>query len=86
MSQFSRNGFIFQLLASGDICRLRVTFANSLDPDQDRQKVGPDLDLNRLTLWWCSWKILLENVNFEDKKKSADDHKNKWKKSQHATF
>ena len=23
------------------------TFANSLDPDQDRQNVGPDLDPNR---------------------------------------
>ena len=29
---------------------LRMIFANSLDPDQDRQNVGPDLDLNRLTL------------------------------------
>ena len=37
-------------LASGDQYRLLVTFANSLDPDQDRQNVGPDLDPNRLTL------------------------------------
>ena len=29
---------------------LLLTFANSLDPDQDRQNVGPDLDLNSLTL------------------------------------
>ena len=29
--------------------RLLITFANSLDPDQDRQNVGPDLDPNRLT-------------------------------------
>ena len=29
---------------------LLKTFANSLDPDQDRQNVGPDLDSNRLTL------------------------------------
>ena len=28
-----------------------VAFANSLDPDQDRQNVGPDLDPNRLTVW-----------------------------------
>ena len=28
-------------------------FANSLDPDQDRQNVDPDLDLNRLTLIAC---------------------------------
>ena len=26
------------------------TFANSLDPNQDRQNVGPDLDPNRLIL------------------------------------
>ena len=27
-----------------------LNFANSLDPDQDRQNVGPDLDPNLLTL------------------------------------
>ena len=27
-----------------------ITFANSLDPDQDRRNVGPDLNPNRLTL------------------------------------
>ena len=37
-------------LASGEFCGLRITFANSLDPDQDRHSVGPDLDSNRLTL------------------------------------
>ena len=31
-------------------CRLLTTFANSLDPDQARQDVGPDLDPNYLTL------------------------------------
>ena len=30
--------------ASGDFCRLLITFANSLDPDQARQNVGPELD------------------------------------------
>ena len=30
-------------------CRLQKAFANSLDPDQARQKVGPDLDPNGLT-------------------------------------
>ena len=30
--------------ASGDFCRLLITFANSLDPDQARQNVGPVLD------------------------------------------
>ena len=29
---------------------LLITFANSLDPDQARQNVGPDLDPNWLTL------------------------------------
>ena len=32
------------MLTSGDFCRLLITFANSLEPDQDRQYVGPDLD------------------------------------------
>ena len=31
----------------GDFCRLLITFANSLEPDQDRQNVGPDLDSKR---------------------------------------
>ena len=35
-------------LANGDFCRL--TFANSLDPDQAQHSVGPDLDSNCLTL------------------------------------
>ena len=30
----------------GDFCRLMKKFANSFDPDQDRQNVGPDLDLD----------------------------------------
>ena len=32
------------------------TFANSLDPDQARHFVGPDLDPNCLTPWWYVWK------------------------------
>ena len=32
------------------ICRLLITLANSLDPDQDRQNIGSDLDSNCLTL------------------------------------
>ena len=36
--------------ASGHICCLLITFTNSLDPGQDRQNVGPDLDPNCLTL------------------------------------
>ena len=36
-------------LASGDFYCLLITFANSLDPDQDQQNVGPDLDSYCLT-------------------------------------
>ena len=38
--------------ASGDFCRLLITFVNSLDPDQAQQNVRPDLDPNCLTPWW----------------------------------
>ena len=36
-------------VASGDFCHLLITFANSLDPDQALQNVGPDLDPNCFT-------------------------------------
>ena len=51
-------------------CRLLITIANSLDPGQARQNVGPDLDPDCLTLWWCSWKNYLKIFIL---KKSADD-------------
>ena len=41
-----------------------ITFANSLDPDQDRQNVGPDLDPNCLTLMEFP-KEFFEKVDFE---------------------
>ena len=45
------NAKAFKFLpASGDFCHLLITFANSLDPHQDRQNVGPDLDPNCSTL------------------------------------
>ena len=34
----------------GNICRLPITFANSLDPDQARQNISQELDINCLTL------------------------------------
>ena len=37
---------------------LLVAYANSLDPDQVRQNVGPDLDPSCLSLWWLFLKIL----------------------------
>ena len=33
-------------LHSGNFCFLLISFANSLDPDQDQQNVSPDLDPN----------------------------------------
>ena len=52
-----------------ETCRLLITFANSLEPDQDQQNVGPDLDPNCL----CSTHFVKELIL---KKKSADDKEN----------
>ena len=42
--------FVFKSLPTRvDFCCLLITFANSLDPDQARQNVRPNLDLNCLT-------------------------------------
>ena len=38
--------------AGGDICRLSFTFANSLEPDQARQKIGSSLNPNCLAFWY----------------------------------
>ena len=70
------------LLASGDFCRLLIIFANSLDPDQARQNVGPDLDPDCLTLWCYSWKIFFEKVKL--KKKIHSRQKKTCKITQHA--
>ena len=43
---------------------LLITFANSLDADQDRQNVGPDLDPTCLTLLTVFLKELFESVDF----------------------
>ena len=48
----SRSCTVFYSLpatCSGDFFHLLITFANSLDLDQARQNVGPDLDPNCLT-------------------------------------
>ena len=42
---------IINSVLSGDFYGLLITFANSLDPDQDRQSVGPDLNPKCLSLW-----------------------------------
>ena len=54
-------------LFSSDFCCLLLTFANILDPDQDRHNVGPDLDPNRLTLKEYSEKVTFENKSADDK-------------------
>ena len=38
------------ILGTGNFCRQLKTFANSLDPYQDRRSVGPDMDQKSLTL------------------------------------
>ena len=73
-NSFPASGDFCCLLASGDFCCLLIIFANSLDPDQARQHVGPDLDPNCLTLWWYSWKIFLKKLVLK-KKKSKNDKK-----------
>ena len=57
MKELKDNNLYFYILyqylilaASGEFCHLLTIFANSLDPDQARQNVGPDLDPNCLTL------------------------------------
>ena len=50
---FMKNKIVYLnfFLASGEFHSLLISFANSLEPDQDRQNVGPDLDTNHLTLF-----------------------------------
>ena len=60
--------------AGGDFCRLLITFANSLDPDQDRQNVGPDMKPKPLDTLIVFMTASLKKVIFL-KKKSADDKK-----------
>ena len=62
----------FNSVPSSDVfCRLLITFANSLDPDQAQQNVGLDLEPNCLTLWY-SGKVLLEMLIL---KKSTNEKK-----------
>ena len=69
-------------LPSSNFCHLLITFANSLDLDQDRQNVVPDLDPNHLTNTLIVFlKDFLEKIDFH--RKSADDNKS-IKITQHA--
>ena len=42
--------FFFHSFSASGICHLLITFANSLNTDQARQNIGPDLDPKCLTL------------------------------------
>ena len=61
-------------LPANDIfCGLSITNANSLDPDQARQNIGPDLDPN------CEFLVIFqteffENVKFEKKISRRQTH------------
>ena len=55
---------INSLPANGQFCHL-ITFANSLDPDQARHNVGPDLDSSSLTPLWYFCLFFLK-VDFEE--------------------
>ena len=59
-------------LANGNFCHLLITFANSLDPDQDRQDVGPDLDSSCFTLIMFLKEFFGEKLFY---KKCVDDSK-----------
>ena len=49
---------------SSTLRHLLITFSNSLDPDQARQNVGPNLDPNCLTLM-IFMNFFFEKVDFE---------------------
>ena len=49
-SNFTCQHLFNSFLASGNLCPLLITFANSLDPAKDPQNVSFDLDPNHLTL------------------------------------
>ena len=61
--------------AKPNFCCLLITFANSLDPDQVRQNVGPDLDPNCLTLM-VFLKEFFEKINFEKNRQTTQKMQN----------
>ena len=50
-----------------NICGLLITFAKSLDPDQARHFVGPDLDPNCFGMLMVFQKYFFEKVNLKKK-------------------
>ena len=64
--------FFNSLHASGISFRLLITFANCLEPDQERQNVAPDLGPN------CDFLIVflkefIEKVNFENRQQTTTE-------------
>ena len=57
ISKISFNSFVYQ-------CRLLITLANSLDPDQARRIIAPDLGPNS-DIQMVFQKEFFQNVNFE---------------------
>ena len=53
-------------IASGDFYCLRITFANSLDPNQDRQNVGPGPKV--IKLFSCSTQLSMKFILLIDVK------------------
>ena len=63
LSHFCRPYIINSLPVISDVCHLPISFASSMDPDQARQNVGPDLDPNCFTLLYS----ILQEELFEEK-------------------
>ena len=60
--------YTYRLLISAYVLdmRLLITFVNSLDPDHDRQNLGPDLDpIKPSDTLIVFLEEFFENVNFE---------------------
>ena len=67
----SYDSLINSMPAGGDFCRLLIFFANSLDPVQAQQNVGPDLDTKLFVTLMVFLKEFLKKIDFG--KISADD-------------
>ena len=62
------------------LCHLLITFANSLDPDQAQQNVGPDLNLKLFNTLMVFLKEFFIKVDFE---KNQQTTKKKHEKLEH---
>ena len=62
-------------LASDDFWRLLISFANSLDPDQSGQNMGPDLNPELFDSLIVQLKDFFEKVNFEKNQQTTNNIK-----------